>query len=143
MNERPTTQNLCGDFGDPTVEDLGRGYSAPIRLSCERPTLVLNGTSEVVWIDGLPVFIPTTEILPPATTEDDDVTIIDSEADLENIVTTSMTLPLVRLFYLVASDEVQAWHLHAGSDAAVPGQIVWPDDRSSGVERAWYRTPLA
>jgi len=52
----PTTQNLCGEFTDPTTRDPGQSYSAPFTLLCEAPEIVVDGGATVVFVDGQPFF---------------------------------------------------------------------------------------
>lgn len=131
----PNTQTLCPEFVDPTVEDQGRGFSAPIILSCELPNVLTDGAATLVWIDGLPTFI--------AIDEEDIVSHLANLTALAAIVTTGLALPYTRIFYVTDADEVQAWQLRVSTAATEAGQVQRPADYSASNARVWFRIILA
>lgn len=132
---QPNTQTLCPEFVDPTIEDQGRGFSAPIILSCELPNLLTDGAATLVWINGLPTFIPIDE--------EDIVSHLANLTALAALTTTSLAVPYTRIFYVTDADEVQAWQLRASTAATETGQVQRPADYSAGNTKVWFRIVLA
>lgn len=51
----PTTSEMCGTFTDPDTPDTGRSYGAAIKPGCASPELPIDGSAEIVFVDGNPI----------------------------------------------------------------------------------------
>lgn len=52
----PTSTNMCGEFVEPATPDAGRSFPAAIQPTCAAPEVTVDGTAEVIFVDGEPQF---------------------------------------------------------------------------------------
>lgn len=57
----PSPRNCvqCGAFTTPTVRDPGRYFAGAIKPTCEAPTVEIDGSAEIVFVDGEPLAMET------------------------------------------------------------------------------------
>lgn len=64
---------------------------------------------------------------------------VTSEALLAAVATTELTVPILKVWVNAATGLSEIWRLLAGSDAAVAGAIVRPDDYDAADPKTWYK----
>ena len=64
---------------------------------------------------------------------------VTSETLLAAVATTELTVPIVKVWVNAATGLSEIWRLLAGSDAAVAGAIVRPDDYDATDPKTWYK----
>lgn len=64
---------------------------------------------------------------------------VTSEALLATVATVDLEVPIIKVWVDSATGLSQTWRLLAGSDAAVAGAIVRPDDYDATDPKTWYK----
>lgn len=65
---------------------------------------------------------------------------ITTEAELGALVTSNLTVPVVKVWVLIPDLTIQLWVLRAGTDATAAGSVRRPDDYHATTNaKVWYR----
>lgn len=64
---------------------------------------------------------------------------VTSEALLAEVITVGRDVPIVKVWVNASTGLSEIWRLLAGSDAAVAGAIVRPDDYDAADPKTWYK----